>query len=71
MRSQKEMILSILKNGEKVTPLSALRDVGSLRLSAIIFNLKKEGHPISMKWKESINRFGKKVRFAEYSLERK
>tara|TARA_R100000152_G_C6778887_1_gene209972 strand:+ start:1237 stop:1440 length:204 start_codon:yes stop_codon:yes gene_type:complete len=47
--TQNEMILVALKNGEKVTPLSALQHFGCFRLSARIWDLRNEGHPISKK----------------------
>ena len=46
--TQKNMILSYLKEGKTITPLEALRMFGCLRLSAIIFILKHDlGYDIS------------------------
>ena len=46
--SQKAMIRAHLLDGKSITPLEALNNFGSLRLSAIIFRLREEGLPIEM-----------------------
>lgn len=46
-KSQKDRILAYLKSGHLLTPLQALRRFGSLRLGALIFDLRhKEGYNI-------------------------
>jgi hypothetical protein len=45
-KSQKENILEYLKRGNKITPLEALYQFGSFRLSAVIFELRQEGYNI-------------------------
>jgi len=62
-KSQKENILEYLEIGNKITPLEALYQFGSFRLSAIIFDLRQEGF--------NIITHNKKVdgkTFAEYEL---
>tara|TARA_R100000458_G_C8172343_1_gene172335 strand:- start:208 stop:414 length:207 start_codon:yes stop_codon:yes gene_type:complete len=44
--NQEELILVALKNGEKITPISALENFGCLRLSARIWSLRNQGYPI-------------------------
>ena len=44
--SQKAMVRAWLLQGKHLTPLEALRRFNSLRLSAIIFDLREEGLPI-------------------------
>ena len=61
--SQKSQIKSYLEYGNKITPLEALNMFGSFRLSAIIYNLKKEGMNIKT---NRITQNGKT--FAEYEL---
>lgn len=46
--SQQTQVLNHLKK-ESLTPLVALRKYGTLRLAAIIFNLRDEGHKIDTK----------------------
>jgi len=43
--SQQTQVLNHLKK-EPLTPLVALRKYGTLRLAAIVFNLRDEGHNI-------------------------
>lgn len=46
--SQKAQIRSYLLKGNSITQLEALRKFGSLRLSAVIYDLREEGLPIIM-----------------------
>lgn len=48
MMTQKSIIRQHLLDGKSITPLEALHLCGSLRLSAIIFDLREEGLPIEM-----------------------
>lgn len=43
--SQQTQVLNHLQKSS-ITPLDALRKYGSLRLAALVFNLRKEGHNI-------------------------
>jgi hypothetical protein len=43
--SQQTMVLNHLKS-QPLTPLVALKKYGTLRLAALIFNLRDEGHNI-------------------------
>ena len=45
-QTQTEAILDYLMEGKSITQLQALKNFGCLRLSAIIFNLRKEGFHI-------------------------
>lgn len=44
--TQKANVRAWLLKGRSITPLEALNLCGSMRLSAIIFDLRKEGLPI-------------------------
>lgn len=46
VETQKAQIRQYLMDGNKITPLEALRMFGSLRLAAIIFTLRDEGMDI-------------------------
>jgi hypothetical protein len=67
--SQMDRVLSHLKSKGTIQPLEAWRDLGIYRLSAVIYDLRKEGHKISTKRVEVVNRFGEAALIAEYSLE--
>lgn len=46
-QSQNQAILRYLKTGQEISPRKALRDFGSLRLAARIYDLKRQGWPIT------------------------
>ena len=56
METQKKQILEYLKEGNKLTPILALKRFGCFRLSARIYELRREGHPI----KSDLVKIGKK-----------
>ena len=61
--SQKSLVLNHLKNDNGITPLEALNKFGAFRLSAIIFDLRKDGYDIDT---EIIKNGGK--HYANYKL---
>jgi hypothetical protein len=63
--SQQTAILNWLRTGQSITPYQALISLNCFRLSARIYNLKKEGHPIKT---TMITKDGKT--FASYSLQK-
>lgn len=62
-----DKILRHLKGAKKITAQEAMVEYGTLRLSAYIYNLRKDGHKITTKQKQMYN--GKTV--AEYCYEGK
>lgn len=52
MTKQDEMILGHLLEGKSITALDALTNYNCFRLSARIYDLKKEGYPIRSKFIE-------------------
>ena len=56
METQKKQILEYLKEGNKLTPILALKRFGCFRLSARIYELRREGYPI----KSNLVKKGKK-----------
>jgi len=46
--SQKVMILRLLEQGIKVTPMLALNSCGCFRLAAVIHSIRAEGHKVQM-----------------------
>lgn len=62
--TQKANVRDWLLKGNTITPLEALNKFGSLRLSAIIFDLREEGLPVVT---DKIQVSPRK-RVAEYSL---
>jgi|TARA_R110001632_G_scaffold109103_2_gene219250 hypothetical protein len=66
--NQKQKVMRHLNNYGSITPLDAFRDYGIMRLAAVIFNLKEDGKNIESEMISSSNRFGEKVNFSEYKL---
>lgn len=52
MEKQNEMILGHMLEGKSITPIDALNNYGCFRLSARIYDLRKEGYPIKDKYIE-------------------
>lgn len=46
MKTQNQKILSYLKSGKSLTPITALNKFGCFRLAARISDLRKDGHSI-------------------------
>jgi len=65
--TQTQMILRHLQMFGSITPIEALEEYGCFRLAARINDLRDE-HQIETTTIERVNKFGKKVRFAEYRL---
>ena len=61
--SQKEQILQYLQQHGTITPIEALNEIGSFRLSARIAELREEGYHIET---NMVQQNGKE--FAEYKL---
>lgn len=68
MVSQKSMVIDYMEEFGSITPIDAFRDLGITRLSAIVFNLKEEGHDIDKVIETGKNRFGNRTRYARYSF---
>ena len=66
--SQKDKVLRHLKQIGHITPLDAFNDYAIMRLAAIVFDLKDEGHDIKSEFISSRNRFGEKISFSKYTL---
>ena len=69
--TQCEQVLKYMQDFGSITPLQAVADLGVYRLAARVSDLKKAGYKISSRWVKGKNRYGKRVRFAEYRLEDK
>lgn len=70
MNTQKAQVLAHLKKSTKggITPQVAFERYGIMRLSAVIFKLRKDGHRIVTDDVTGKNRFGHNVRYARYRL---
>ena len=69
-KSKKQRVLDYLIDKGSITPMDALKYCGSMRLSAIIFQLRAEGWDIITNDVEVRDRFGAKCIVAEYVLKK-
>lgn len=60
----------LMKNG-RISQKRAIELYGAYRLSAVVYNLRKDGYNITTNYKSGKNRFGDSVTWAEYVLETK
>jgi len=61
-------LLDYLKAHKTITSLEAIRDLGNTRLSATIYNLRKDGYDISSTDIAVPNRWGTKTTVSQYKL---
>ena len=66
--TQQERILEYLKEGKTLTRLNAWDNLGILEAPARISELRSKGHQIQTGFKTILNRYGEKVKIAEWSL---
>ena len=64
--NQKGQVEYYINRFGSITSLEAFQDLGITRLSAVIYDLKKEGYEIHKIPETSLNRFGRKVSFDRY-----
>lgn len=69
IKSQKERCLDYLKKHQKINPLQAWQALGIYRLSAVILDLRAEGHIITTVKTPVQNQFGESCNVATYVLE--
>ena len=68
MRNQREMILKYIEDFGSISSYQAYIDLGVTQLSSRLKELKQEGYQFSYRWITKKNRYGKPVRFKEYTL---
>lgn len=66
--TRKQAVLDYIREHGSITSAEAFTELGNTRLSASIFALRKDGHPIAREMEEGVDRNGERVRFARYSL---
>jgi hypothetical protein len=65
---QTDLVLEYLRRFGSITPAEALGEFGCMRLGARIWDLKRDGHDITMELVQGTNRLGRTVRYARYRL---
>ena len=67
VKSQSDAVLWHLKQYGSITSYEAIKEYGATRLSAIIFNHRKNGYNIDSQPLTKQTRFGKKTTIAKYT----
>ena len=67
-QTQCEMILAYMEEVGSITPAEAMAEFGCMRLASRICDLKRT-HKIKTERVYTVNRYGKGITFARYSLE--
>lgn len=67
--TQYDRILKHLEDYKSITSWEAIEKYGATRISAIIYNLRKDGYKIKTEFKTSVNRYGDKTSYGVYRLE--
>jgi hypothetical protein len=68
--THKQRVLDAMQNGRTISPWYAINELGNTRLAATIHSLKQDGHDISSEIVEGVNKFGDKIRYSKYKLEK-
>lgn len=68
MMTQTEQVLQFMHENGSITQAEAVDEIGCYRLSARIKDLRDMGVPIKSKIESKVNRYGRKVSFARYSI---
>ena len=66
--NQREMILQYIQDYGSITSYEAYIDLGVTQLATRVKELKEEGYLFSYEWITKKNRYGKPIRFKEYTL---
>jgi hypothetical protein len=66
--NQKQRLLDYLEAGNTVTTLDAFRKLGITRISAVVYDLKKEGHKLITERVTVKNHYGEKCSVCRWSL---
>lgn len=67
--TQTERIEKYIQDFGSITQLEAMKDLGIMRLSARIWDLKHNGRQIKTVLEKSRNRYGEPVHYFRYSFE--
>jgi hypothetical protein len=68
--THKQRVLDSMQNGRSISPWYAINELGNTRLASTIHSLKKDGYNITTEIVEGINKFGDKIHYAKYKLDK-
>lgn len=68
--TQKIAVFKHMQKHGSITSMDAFELYGATRLSAIIYDLRHEGHQIGMVYESGTNRYGEPVHYGRYFIEK-
>ena len=66
-RSQDDVVLEYLKNGNKISTMEAFKLFGIVDLQSVIRNIRKTTE-VQDKWVNATNSYGRAIRYKQYFL---
>ena len=69
--NQRFRIFRHLRKYGSITSWEAIKEYGVTRLSAVIYDLRKQGWNIPDEWEYTTNRYGEQTRFKRYKLKKR
>ena len=68
MKTQRERIVDYIEQHGSITTKQAADDLGIMRFSARLWELKREGYAFDEEWESSENRYGEVVSYKRISF---
>ena len=68
MGKQQQRVLDYMEKHGSITSMEAFWNLGTTRLSAVIFNLKKKGYKIKSVTESRKNQYDEPVYYSRYSV---
>lgn len=68
MGKQQQRVLDYMREKGSITSMEAFQNLGTTRLSAVIFCLRKKGHDIRSATESFKNRYNENVWYSRYTL---
>lgn len=68
--NQKNTVLAYLEKHYTIDSFTCYMQLQIVDLQHAIYELRKEGYKITDKWIKKVNRYGKKIQYKEYRLEK-
>ena len=69
MGNQERRVVQYCRDFGSITAWEAVKELGVMRLSAVIYNLKEKGYKITDCYVEATNRYGDNVHFKRYYID--
>ena len=68
LSNQQQRVIRYSRDFGGVTAWEAAKELGVMRLSVVIYDLKEKGYNVRDWWIDDYNRYGEKVRYKRYEI---